>query len=74
VVEVGQVVEIRDETTAIIFAGTVDSVDEEIDPGERVRFKRLACVDYNQIADRHLVAYVYKPDEEHPDSLRWRRD
>ena len=66
VVEVGQVVEIRDETTAIIFAGTVDSVDEEIDPGERVRFKRLACVDYNQIADRHLVAYVYQPDEDNP--------
>ena len=66
VVEVGQVVEIRDETAALIFAGTVDSVDEEIDPGERVRFKRLACVDYNQIADRHLVAYVYQPDEDNP--------
>jgi len=30
VVEVGQVVEIRDETGSLIFAGTVDSVEEEI--------------------------------------------
>jgi len=66
VVEVGQVVEIRDETGSLIFAGTVDSVEEEIDASERIRVKRLACVDYTQIADRHLVAYVYQPDEEHP--------
>jgi hypothetical protein len=66
VVEVGQVVEIRDETGSLIFAGTVDSVEEEIDASKRLRVKRLACVDYTQIADRHLVAYVYKPDEEHP--------
>jgi hypothetical protein len=65
-VEVGQVVEIRDETSNLIFAGTVDSVEEEIDASKRLRVKRLACVDYTQIADRHLVAYVYKPDEEHP--------
>lgn len=65
-VEVGQVVEIRDETSNLIFAGTVDSVEEEIDASERIRVKRLACVDYTQIADRHLVAYVYKPDEDHP--------
>ncbi len=62
-VEVGQVVEIRDETGSLIFAGTIDSIDEEIDPAETVRFKRVACVDYNQIADRHLVAYVYQPDD-----------
>ena len=66
VVEVGQVVEIRDETGSLIFAGTVDSVEEEIDASKRLRVKRLACVDYTQIADRHLVAYVYQPDEEHP--------
>jgi len=65
-VEVGQVVEIRDETSNLIFAGTVDSVEEEIDASKRLRVKRLACVDYTQIADRHLVAYVYQPDEEHP--------
>jgi len=50
----------------LIFAGTVDSVEEEIDASKRLRVKRLACVDYTQIADRHLVAYVYQPDEEHP--------
>jgi len=46
VVEVGQVVEIRDETGSLIFAGTVDSVEEEIDASKRLRVKRLACVDY----------------------------
>jgi len=66
VVEVGQVVEIRDETGSLIFAGTVDSVEEEIDASKRLRVKRLACVDYTQIADRHLVAYVYQPDEDNP--------
>ena len=66
VVEIGQVVEIRDETDALIFAGTIDNVDETVGFGEPVRFKRITCVDFNQIADRHLVAYVYKPDEDNP--------
>ena len=65
-VEVGEVVEIRDETSNLIFAGTVDSVEGEIDASKRLQVKRLACVDYTQIADRHLAAYVYKPDEDHP--------
>jgi len=44
VVEVGQVVEIRDETGSLIFAGTVDSVEEEIDaeqtaPGQAPRVR-----------------------------------
>ena len=66
VVEVGQVIEIRDETNTLIFGGTVDSVDEDVDPSGRVRFKQIICIDYNQIADRHLVAYVYQPDDNNP--------
>jgi len=66
VVEVGQVVEVRDGASALIFAGTVDSVEEEVDNSDKIRTKRIACVDYAQIADRHLVAYAYKPSEETP--------
>ncbi len=65
-VAVGQVIEIRDETNTLIFGGTVDSVDEDVDPSGRVRFKQIICIDYNQIADRHLVAYVYQPDDNNP--------
>ena len=43
-----------------IFAGTIDDFEEEERPGMKGRlWYRLACVDYNQFTDRHLVAKEY---------------
>jgi len=66
VVEVGQVVEIRDETGSLIFAGTVDSVEEEIDASKRLRSSASRALTTPRSPTAHLVAYVYQPDEEHP--------
>jgi len=43
-----------------IFAGTIDELHEEERPGMKGRlWYQITCVDYNQFADRHLVAKEY---------------
>ena len=55
---VGQEVIITKDGTRI-FAGSIDEWEEEDLPGQVVE-GIIPCVDYNQIADRHLVARVYE--------------
>ncbi|MGE5553292.1 MAG: LamG-like jellyroll fold domain-containing protein [Betaproteobacteria bacterium] len=43
-----------------VFAGTIDSVEESQPAGTSALACAVSCVDYNQIADRHLVARVYE--------------
>jgi len=50
----------------LIFAGTVDSVEEEIDASKRSGSSASRALTTPRSPDRHLVAYVYQPDEEHP--------
>ena len=42
-----------------IFAGTIDSKTERSWGGSNAQEIQVSCVDYNQIADRHLVAREY---------------
>lgn len=42
-----------------VFAGTIDSVDEEAVGPNLLRY-HVACVDYSQLLDRHLVAAAYE--------------
>lgn len=44
----------------ILFAGTVDSIDESNEPGTPAIAWSLQCVDYNQVADRILVTSSYE--------------
>ncbi len=62
---IGAVVEVENvATSAIIFAGTIDGIDEglyaDIDSDRAVMEYRVSAVDYNQIADRHLVNDAYE--------------
>lgn len=56
---VGAEVIITDGATRI-FAGSIDSIGEENPLGTAALTLNVECVDYNQIADRHLVARVYE--------------
>ncbi len=56
---VGQEVIVTDGGTRR-FAGTIDEVQEEQPLGTTALVLQCQCVDYNQIADRHLVARVYE--------------
>jgi len=58
-IEVGEEVIATDASATRIFAGTVDSIAETYDLTDQVRTIDVNCVDYSQIADRHLVAYAY---------------
>lgn len=42
------------------FAGTIDEIVEANPAGTAALEYQIACVDYNQVADRHLVARVYE--------------
>ncbi len=56
---VGQEVILTDGVSRL-FAGTVDEIEEAIPPGTTALEVQAVCVDYNQLADRHLVARVYE--------------
>ncbi|MCK9327951.1 MAG: hypothetical protein M0P69_20820, partial [Bacteroidales bacterium] len=58
-IEVGAEVVATDASATRIFAGTIDSISETYDMTDSVRTITVNCVDYSQIADRHLVAYAY---------------
>lgn len=62
--EIGAVVVITNAGTgAVPFAGTIDSITEalyaDIDSDRVVMGYSVSCVDYNQLADRHLVNDAY---------------
>lgn len=59
---IGSAVEVKNNAGAIIFGGTIDSNPKTIDDSGEVRTTRVQCVDYSQIADRHLVSYAYVSD------------
>ena len=64
VIELGDSVIIMDGGIRL-FAGTVDSVEDEypqLDLSGTEHFISVKCVDYNQIADRHEVAAAYETD------------
>ena len=61
-IEVGTEVIATDASANRIFAGTIDSISETHDLTDSVRTISVNCVDYSQIADRHLVAYAYTSD------------
>lgn len=46
----------------MIFGGTIDTDPFVVDDSGAQRIYQIQCVDYNQIADRHLVAYAYVTD------------
>ena len=56
---VGQVVNVH-ESGALRFAGTIDSLSETQPIGTTWLSVQCQCVDYNQLADRRLVARVYE--------------
>jgi hypothetical protein len=56
--QVGQSVRIRWDST-VIFAGTVDSIDVDNPSGTELVEWNVQCVDYNQLADRRIVASAY---------------
>jgi hypothetical protein len=57
---VGSVVRLTN-NGALIFAGTVDSYKEMAPTGSFVNFIDVNCVDFNQLASRHVVAQKYLP-------------
>ena len=61
---IGAAVEVRNGVGDLIFGGTIDSNPETIDNSGAHRIINVKCVDYSQIADRHLAAYAYESDEE----------
>lgn len=56
---VGQAVEVR-EAGALRFAGTIDSMSEHQPTGTTTLEVQCDCVDFNQLADRRLVARAYE--------------
>ena len=46
-----------------IFAGTIDSIRTTYSDANNIRYLNVHCVDYNQLADRHLVAYAYETEK-----------
>jgi hypothetical protein len=55
---VGSIVTVQDGAT-VVFAGTVDGISQEtLDRREALRIA-VDCVDYNQLADRRLVAEAF---------------
>ena len=58
--DIGSAVEVKNENDDIIFGGTIDSNPEVIDNSGAVKTININCVDYSQIADRHLAAYAYE--------------
>ena len=57
--EIGAAVEVRDNADNLIFGGTIDTDPFVVDDSGAQRVYQIKCVDYSQIADRHLVAYAY---------------
>lgn len=43
-----------------VFGGTIDRCKWRVENGTTMTVSELACVDYNQIPDRHLVAATYE--------------
>lgn len=56
---VGAMVQIYDNAGILIFAGTVDEPDEEQPLGTSLLAFEVPCVDWHQLADRHLVTETY---------------
>lgn len=57
--EVGAVVEFK-AGSKLLFSGSIDDTEEGLTRGSPPMQVRVACVDYNQIADRRLVAEVFE--------------
>lgn len=62
--EIGAAVEVKDSADNLIFGGTIDTDPFVFDDSGAQRVYQIKCVDYSQIADRHLVAYAYVTDSE----------
>lgn len=60
---VGQEVIASDASANLVFAGTIDSIRESYSGSNNVRYLDVHCVDYSQLADRHLVAYAYENEK-----------
>lgn len=60
--EVGEAVYVEDDSTARIFGGTVDRIEEgDLTVGDRThRTARYTVVDFDQLAERRLVAASYE--------------
>lgn len=58
---VGAIVVIANGATKV-FAGSIDSYEEEKGEGNSSLWYSVDCVDYNQLLDRHLVAQAYDGD------------
>lgn len=43
-----------------LFAGTINTITERVEPGTTLLVCACECVDYNQLCDRHLVARIYE--------------
>lgn len=59
VLQIGEVVEVKLSATTI-FKGTIESLDEVRSAGTVNHRYAVKCVDFNQLADRHLVAEIYE--------------
>ncbi len=62
-VTVGQEVIATDSSANRIFAGTINQIRESYSNAGNVKYYNINCVDYNQLADRHLVAYAYESEK-----------
>lgn len=58
--DVGEPVEVRDDSNNLVFAGTVDEPEEAQPLGTSVLDLAVQVVDWHQIADRRIVAETYE--------------
>lgn len=56
---VGQTIEVRDGATTV-FKGTLDRIRERMAAAATMLLVELEAVDFNQLADRHIVAELYE--------------